>query len=386
MKTPLPSLQKSDHLPGLDGLRGIACLLVFFYHLRWHARPSAEVPLALGLGSVDVERLLQSCDIGVAIFFVLSGLLLSYPFWRSILDGAPRPAIREYLWRRFCRIAPAYYAVLVVVYLVRGGTYTLYGALDFPLHATFLHNSADFSYHSVHPVLWTIGLEFQFYLLLPFIMAGLAVLWRKSGIALALVALIGGAWLLDLLSQRAFGALAPHVSERIIARESSDVIGGTIFAYLKVFAFGIAAAPLAMRWPWSRRTADAVCALSLVGTVAVIALSHEGAWRETGVTGWPINGIALGLFAAALVRSQVFARLFSARWLAATGGISYGIYLWHELVQRAVFSGTLRNSFQGASLFFLGGAVALAVTCLIAWLSWRMLERPALRTPYPFAK
>ncbi len=386
MKIEPPPLQKSDHLPGLDGLRGIACLLVFFYHLRWHARSSAEVPLALGIGNLDVEWLLRSCDIGVAIFFVLSGLLLSLPFWRSILDEEPRQSARDYLWRRFCRIAPAYYAVLVVVYLLRGGTYTLYGAVDFLLHATFLHNSADFSYHSVHPVLWTIGLEFQFYLLLPPIMAGLAVAWRKGGAPLALALLIGGSWLLDLATQRAFLALTPYVSERIIEHGESAVVGGTIFAYLKVFAFGIAAALLVARWPWSRRTADAVCASTLLGTLALVALGHEAGWRETAPTGWPANVLLLGMFAAALVRSEFFARLFSARWLAATGGISYGIYLWHELVQRAVFAGTLRNSLHGASLFFVGGAVALSATCLIAWLSWRMLERPALRVPCPFGK
>ena len=283
-----------------------------------------------------------------------------------------------------CRIAPAYYAVLVVVYLVRGGTYTLYGAADFLLHATFLHNFADFSYHSVHPALWTIGLEFQFYLLLPLIMAVLAKLWRKCGAVPALTVLFAGSWLLDLAAQRTLASLAPHISERILAHSESAVIGGTIFSYLKVFAFGIAAAPLALRWPWSRRAADVVCASALLGTLALIAFGHEFGWRETGITGWPINGIVLCIFTAALVRSEVFARLFSARWLAGMGGISYGVYLWHELVQRAVFAGTLRNSFHGASLFFLGGGVALGATCLIAWLSWRMLERPALRASYPF--
>ncbi len=386
MKTePLVS-QKSERLPGLDGLRGIACLLVFFYHLRWHARPSDEVPLALGIGGFDVEWLLRSCDIGVAIFFVLSGLLLSLPYWRSILDGVPCQSTRDYLWRRFCRIAPAYYAVLVVVYLVRGGTYTLHGAMDLFLHATFLHNSADFSYHSVQPVLWTIGLEFQFYLLLPLIMAGLAIAWRKGGALLAVGALIGGSWVLDLAAQCAFAALAPHVSERIIAHGESAVVGGTIFSYLKVFAFGITGALLVVRWPWSRRTADAICASTLLGTLALIALGHESGWRETALTGWPTNVFLLGIFAAALVRSEIFARLFSARWLAATGAISYGVYLWHELVQRAVFAGTLRNSLHGAPLFFVGGAIALSSTCLIAWLSWRMLERPALRLPCPSAK
>ncbi len=174
-----------------------------------------------------------------------------------------RQSTREYLWRRFCRIAPAYYAVLVVVYLVRGGTYTLHGAMNLFLHATFLQNSADFSYYSYY-----------------------------------------------------------------------------------------------------------------------------------NEPGWPTNVFLLGIFAAALVRSNVFARLFSARWLTATGAVSCGVYLWHELVQRAVFAGTLRNGLHGAPLFFVGGTIALSATCLITWLSWRLTDRAASssaaassmpRTPLPFS-
>lgn len=71
-------------MPGLDGLRGVACLMVFFYHLRWNAQPSNETPLVLPF---DFEFLLRKFDIGVAVFFVLSGLLLSMPFWRAILAG-----------------------------------------------------------------------------------------------------------------------------------------------------------------------------------------------------------------------------------------------------------------------------------------------------------
>src|SRR6185369_15500611 len=166
-------------LAGLDGLRGLACLLVFFYHLRWHARPLDGSRLVLNVGGFDAEPLLTRCDIGVAIFFVLSGLLLSLPFWSAILSGSPAPKFGPYFWRRVCRILPAYYAILAVVYLLRDGTYTFHGAIDFALHATFLHTFADFSYLSVHPALWTIGIEFQFYLLLPLLMAGMAALWRK---------------------------------------------------------------------------------------------------------------------------------------------------------------------------------------------------------------
>ena len=95
-------------LAGLDGLRGVACLMVFLYHLRWHAQPSVTDPLRLELFGFNLERLLARFDAGVAIFFVLSGLLLSLPFWRAILGEATAPDVRRYFWRRLCRIVPAY--------------------------------------------------------------------------------------------------------------------------------------------------------------------------------------------------------------------------------------------------------------------------------------
>jgi peptidoglycan/LPS O-acetylase OafA/YrhL len=378
---------KADtRLAGLDGLRGLACLLVFFYHLRWHARVDAGTRLELKIGAFDVEPLLTRCDIGVGIFFVLSGLLLSLPFWRAMLAQSPAPRVGPYLWRRACRIVPAYYAVLLVVYLLREGTYTFYGALDFLLHAMFLHNFADYTYHSVYPVLWTIGIEFQFYLLLPLLMAALAWLWRKGGVWLALGVLFAGTWAVDLGVGAALTALAPSVPERFLADQESMVTGGTIFAYLKLFAFGMAGALGVLRWPWSRRAADWLCAAALAGMCALMACGEEAGWRTTSAAGWPLNALVLGVLATALACSSWFARLFSTRVLTAAGTISYGVYLWHELVQGAVFGGTIKNSLHGWPLFAAGGLLALAVTALIAALSWRYLERHALRAPYPLAR
>lgn len=373
-------------LAGLDGLRGLACLLVFFYHLRWHARGSDGSRLELKVGAFDLEPLLTRCDVGVGIFFILSGLLLSLPFWNAILAGTPAPKLGPYLWRRICRIVPAYYAILIVVYLLQGGTYTRNGAIDFLLHATFLHTFADFSYLGVHWVLWTIGIEFQFYLLLPLIMAVIAVLWHKGGARLALPVLFLGTWLIDVGVSHTLRALAPSVPDAILADKDSLVAAGSVFSYLKLFAFGIAGALVVLRWPWSPRAADALCALAVAATIILILCGTEAGWRETSATGWPVNALILGVFAASLACSQFFARLFSARWLVATGTVSYGIYLWHELVQRAVFGGTIRNFLHGWPLFLVGGLAALAVTFLIAALSWRCLERTALKAPYPFSR
>ncbi len=382
----IPPARPEHRMAGLDGLRGLACLLVFFYHLRWHARPLDGARLELKIGPLDLESFLTRCDIGVGIFFILSGLLLSFPFWRALLAGAAAPRWGPYLWRRACRIVPAYFAVLAVVYLLREGTYTFYGAIDFVLHATFLHTFADYTYLSVHPALWTIGIEFQFYLLLPLLMAALAWLWRRGGPWLALGGLFAGTWAVDLAARAILSRLAPVVPDAILANEQSMIVSGTVFSYLKLFAFGIAGALAVLRWPWSRRTADVLCALSLVGTVALITFGTEAGWRETATFGWPVNALVLGTLAASLACSSFFARLFSSRWLVATGTISYGIYLWHELVQRAVFGGTLRHNLHGWPAFLAGGALALGVTVLLAALSWRCLERTALPAPYPFRR
>ena len=380
-----PPISGNRRLPGLDGLRGVACLMVFLYHLRWAAQPNDANPLPLMIRSFDVEFLLRKFDIGVAIFFVLSGLLLSLPFWRAILENQPLPAIGRYLWRRGCRIVPAYFAVLIAVYLLRGGTYTWYGALDFLLHATFLHNFADYAYLSLHPDLWTIGIEFQFYLLLPIIMKLVAVTHRRCGGIFTLGVLVSACLLADIAAAAALRMLEPAISDRFLS-PNGPVIGGTVFSYLKLFAFGIAAAYAVLKVRISPRAADVTCGVGLLATATLVLFGHEAGWRQSGGFGWPLNGAILGLVAASLARSSMFSRLFATKWIAATGAISYGIYLWHDLVLRAVFSGTLRDNLSGFPIFLAGGGIALLVTITIASLSWRFIERDAIRAPYPLVR
>jgi peptidoglycan/LPS O-acetylase OafA/YrhL len=377
-----PQSTTENRLPGLEGLRGVACMMVFFYHLRWAAQPSNESPIVLPFGA---EFLWRKFDIGVAIFFILSGLLLSLPFWRSILDKKPAPDTKHYLWRRACRIVPAYVAVLVAVYFLRGDTYTFYGAIDFILHATFLHNFADYAYHGPHPDLWTIGIEFQFYLLLPLIMAGVGAVYRKCGSFVAIATMIAGAWAAGAAVETLIGKAEPFVPDRFIAADG-PVIGGTVFSYLKLFAFGIAAAFAVLRFDCSKRAADLACGAGIVATGTIVTFGQEGAWRSASTLGWPLNAIVLAVVAISLPKSEIFARVFSTRIVAATGTISYGIYLWHDLIQHAVFKGTLKGNLAGLPLFLSGGAIALFMTLIVATLSWHIIEKGTLRAPYPFTR
>lgn len=370
------------HLPGLDGLRGIACFLVFIYHLRWAAGDPS-----LHLGPIDVLAVMKNCDIGVAIFFVLSGLLLSTPYWRAMRNRAPWPGFGPYLWRRACRIVPAYYACLVVIYLLEGGTYTLFGFLDFLLHTTFLHTFSDQSYLSHHGVLWTIGIEFQFYLVLPLLMAAVAAVTRRANTLIACAALILATYALDLAAHAGIRAIEPFVPDRFLAADGKVLSMGTVFHYLKYFALGISGSALTQHWRRTGATTVPLIAglLGVAGTIVLLFTSGEGQWRETTLTGWPLGLAVFALLAAALPVTPALSRLLETRPLIFAGHISYGVYLWHDLVLKAVFAGTLPGRFHGGALILIGGAVALAITTLIAWASYRFLEQPAMKASFPFA-
>src|SRR5207248_7970993 len=92
--------------PACDGLRAVAAGSVLLFHV------------ATSTGFVarsELGRYFNQLDVGVDVFFVLSGFLLYRPFARAHLRGEEIPATRRYLVRRFLRILPAYWLVLTVL-------------------------------------------------------------------------------------------------------------------------------------------------------------------------------------------------------------------------------------------------------------------------------
>src|SRR3954452_12960796 len=103
---------RARSFPLVDGLRAVAALLVIVHH--------AGIYAVLGGTDSVLRPYVARLDVGVAIFFLISGFLLYRPFvrarFRSI--GAPRPL--AYGWRRFLRIVPAYWVALTVIALWLG--------------------------------------------------------------------------------------------------------------------------------------------------------------------------------------------------------------------------------------------------------------------------
>ena len=108
--TPGVSHTKHDgRLASLDGLRGLAALTVFVFHGWLYTMPQPSASSRSSLGDYAAHEL----RLGLVLFFVLSGFLLSRPWFAAALEGRKAPDLSRYVRSRVARIAPAYYAALI---------------------------------------------------------------------------------------------------------------------------------------------------------------------------------------------------------------------------------------------------------------------------------
>ena len=110
-----------SRLNGADFVRAAACLTVLFHHLAQRMSWQDK------LGGVEWFRVFaQIGTFGVAMFFVLSGFLLSRPFWQALDRGEPAPSLRVYAMRRAARILPGFWLALLVSFVL---SITVFGAV-----------------------------------------------------------------------------------------------------------------------------------------------------------------------------------------------------------------------------------------------------------------
>ncbi|PTL59689.1 acyltransferase family protein [Paraconexibacter algicola] len=364
-----PGPATADRSDALDGIRALAALSVLAFHV-WLYRDDRP----RGFADRDLlDRVLFEANAGLIAFFVLSGYLLYRGFARAAVTGAAPPSVRGYAVRRAARILPAYYVCGAVVFLLYAtvGPTTIQPELhELPLFAVFAQNYSLDTLMQLNPVLWTLTIEMAFYVALPLIaLAGLALGPRRTawhaGVLLALVGV----------------TLAWYYAD--YRGDWGEIPRKTLPAYIGHFALGMLVAlwleHRRARRDGARLTPAVTAGLSVVGWLLVVA---EGYWHETE----PSGGLARALFstlmvalgfalvvAAAAGGSGPSVDWLRARWLARTGLISYGLYLWHlPLLLVLRDNGLLPEALWPRML------VVLAVSLLAAEATWRWVERPAI--------
>jgi peptidoglycan/LPS O-acetylase OafA/YrhL len=355
-----------DHLPALDGLRGLAVLGVLAFHGGY------------GRGGY----------LGVDLFFVLSGFLIT----RLLVAEHERTgAIRlgAFWVRRARRLLPALLLLVVGVTssALASATSAELARLRADALATLLYVAnwrAIFAgneywglFRAPSPLehMWSLAIEEQFYAVWPIaVAAALAVGARRGAGRGALLALTTG-----LLAASASLAIALYAPDRPTAR----VYFGTD-TRAPALLMGALLAVLAPRVLAPSTTRAARAALEVAGAVSAVLLAV--AWAALGGEGPPLYRgglLAAGVAATVVVacaahpRPGVLARGLAWAPLGAVGKVSYGLYLVHWPVFGAL--GPARVGLDGAPLF----ALRVAVSAVVSVASYALVEMPVRRGAFP---
>ncbi|HET9516914.1 MAG TPA: acyltransferase, partial [Actinoplanes sp.] len=350
------------HLRGLDGIRALSVISVLVYHV----------------GTTGGRQLLPGGFLGVDVFFVLSGFLIT-SLLLAEAEQSGTISLRAFYLRRAKRLLPALYAVLVVVSLVgvsmvpqqvarlRGDVVAAlgYGTNWWLIHQNSSYFGAGGDRQPLLNHLWSLAVEEQFYVLWPLLLVAVLAGTRRRGPLLALTcALIVGSTALAAALFDPFGDPS-RVYFGTDTRAATPLVG--------------AALAIAVR-PWRRRlivpririvALDAAAVLALVVlAVAVLSADHTGPLLYRG--GFLLVALVAGVLISAVSHplSRV-AGLLDARALRWLGVRSYGLYLWHWPVFVLI---------PGTGV--LSAAAKVLTSVVLAVVSYELVEQPVRRSSF----
>jgi peptidoglycan/LPS O-acetylase OafA/YrhL len=361
---PADDIQETmKHCPALDSLRGIAVLLVVFHHFHY-----------LGIGWI-----------GVQIFFVLSGFLITSILWEQ-KDRPLGAYVGRFYWRRFLRIFPVYYGFLMVVgisYLAVGEP-EAFGDLA-PWLFTYTYNFARFfEPEMTWPYfghLWSLAIEEQFYLIWPFVVYSLS---RKNFLRLSLALIVLGPLF-------RWGAGAYFHANGYPPMKLAQCVYTLPSTHLDAFALGAALSVGRCSGRFSPRAILCLAIGCLVLSGALQWQTLDPLHRKILDFGFPIYlsetfqyswGYSLvNLLGGALILGATQGGNRSPSWdmpvLRFYGKISYALYVFHWPILGVIrrVHGFETWSVEGL-LIFLGFFTSATV---ISWISYRYYETWFLR-------
>lgn len=362
----------------LDGVRALAAFLVLLHHVSFAAGTTFNSKWGVFFARMDV---------GVSIFFVLSGFLLFKPMVDALFDGRELMKVRRFWRRRFWRIYPSYVFALIVMLMIGAVKVGGFGGFIVALPLVQI-------YHPDHAIAgltqaWSLATEVSFYLVLPLVARWMGRRAKDANV---------NRYAMKMLGILALVYVASFIF-RILIRIWNPWYQNTIWHWLPsmmdIFALGMA---LAVVVSWARhnseirRLCDRVAELAVywIGAAVVIFIVMSSQLNfAVGLRPESFNRLLLqqtlyGLIGLLIVMPfalgpdsrSVFHRFFSLGPIAWMGLVSYGFYLWHELL----IAGRIGEELMPWELFdgnFLGRlAAAMVVTLIISAANYKFLEEP----------
>ncbi len=350
-----PHTDGIKHLESLDGIRGLACLMVFYCHLEYSPyMPYTTLPLNFGF-------------LGVLLFFILSGFLMGYLYMET---QSPRK-ILHYLVKRFFRIYPLF-VVASVAGIIIAQTVGFYSLARFHLNKTgfdFEYLIAQLLLQKGWAGLWTIPVEMHFYALF----AGMLIVSMYSLRLRILMFFLGAVALLYCADLPAN------------AQELRKYIEKTSYFYMwnfmGIFLYGVCFGVIHRKHTPHTSLQSVMSSFANIATFAMLvvlvlgpisSLFPDTLWHldwEDAVWLSPIMGFYILSCAGA---NNAKAQIINNPFLCYTGKISYSLYVWHIII---LFIKIPHHPFEQHIMLVLMVCIIYAVSTL----SYRFIEKPAIK-------
>jgi peptidoglycan/LPS O-acetylase OafA/YrhL len=362
----LEQVSTVDRVPALTGVRAVAALLVVATHAAYTTGKYTH-----GFVGLVYSRL----EIGVPIFFVLSGYLLFGPWVKAAASGASAPSVKRYAWHRIRRIMPAYLVTVLAAYLIyhfrTAGPNPGHTWIGFLRNITLTQIYTDnymFGYlHQGLTQMWSLAVEVAFYVALP-VLAYLLIVslcgrqWhpRRLLVGLLLLALISPAWLIlvhttDFLPEGARLWLPGYLIWFVAG------MALTVLQAMGVRCYGFIAVSLAV-----------ICFLIVSTPIAGEPTTSPKATSEALVKA-VFYAVIAALIVAPLARGSrgLYVRMLASPPMVWLGEISYEIFLVHLVLMEIAMVEVLNWPVYTGSTFALF-IVTMALTIPVSWALHRL--------------
>jgi peptidoglycan/LPS O-acetylase OafA/YrhL len=366
----------AHHLDALTGVRAFAALWIFVFH-GWSNGGSPTIRVSIAAQSIDLTPLAAFGWLGLDVFFVLSGFLLTRQAFLKLQRAAPAASTSvfvaefgekysSYLRRRILRVYPAYYAcITVLLILAATGVYLrLPGKLELLLHLGMVHNFVEKYIATMNGVFWTMPFEWQFYIVFPL----LFILLRRHG-----------AW--SLYGIVVLGVLA---SKFFVMATNNGYAQVLLPIRLDEFAAGMCAGAYAVGRPLTRTFATTAfwAGLGVLLATPWVFAGYSQVGHYYDLKGflrppWIQLGICLMLLGLTGDR-HAGVHIFGNKIVVGLGLISYSIYLWHvPILELLPTFGLIPQRTTNVDVSWPRiVAMALPLVLLLSTLSYWVIERP----------
>ncbi len=349
----------------IDGFRFVAILAVFFYHLSEDIAHHSSAAQLQVMSSNWVAHLAAVLNIGVPLFFVVSGCVLGMPFAEMYLKESKRVALKKYFLRRLTRLEPPYILALLLLLALKlaSGKGGLAQYLPHLFASIFyVHNAFYATFSTINVVAWSLEVEVQFYILAP-LLALVFMIQRPKARRIAIGLLILVATLLSQIASQN-------------ARASLSLLG-----YAQYFFAGFLLADLQVMSNGRYRTSWVWDTISIAGwALLLVLLTAAPAIAVLWIAPWLI----LVLYQAAF-RGLMIRQFFVHPLVTTIGGMCYTIYLLHNYLIYGI--GLVSERLFNASAYdvrlLIQFALMAPLVVFVSGLYFRFVERPCMRPDWP---